>query len=63
MLGKVNMITSISDDKKAELDAFWEESGLLPVIAEEDTGISGSEGKFSLFSNFCPEISYTYYGY
>ncbi|MBF8161696.1 hypothetical protein IVE04_11105 [Pseudomonas mendocina] len=63
MLGKANMITSISDDKKAELDAFWEESGLLPVIAEDDTGICGSEGKFSSFSNFCPEASYTYFGY
>lgn len=63
MLGKVNMITSINDDKKAELDVFWKESGLLPVIAEEDTGISGSEGRSSSFSNFCPEVSYTYFGY
>lgn len=63
MLGEVKMITSIRGDKKADLDAFWEESGLLPVIDEDDTGICGSEGKSSLFSNFCPEVSFTYFRY
>lgn len=63
MLGKVKMITPISENKKAELDAFWEESGLAPVITEEDTGISGAEGKSSSFSNFCPEVTHKYLGY
>jgi len=63
MLGEVKMITSISDDKKTELDAFWAESNVEPVIAEDDTGISGSEGKSSSFSNFCPEVTFTYFGY
>lgn len=63
MLGEVKMITSVSDGKKAELDAFWAESNLMPVIAEEDTGISGYEGKSSSFSNFCPEVTFTYFGY
>ncbi|RPA58880.1 hypothetical protein EGC86_18455 [Shewanella frigidimarina] len=63
MLGEVRMITSISDDKKSELDEFWNQSGLAPVIAEEDTGVSGSEGKSSSFSNFCPEVSYKYFRY
>ncbi len=63
MLGEVKIITSIGDDKKADLDAFWEESDLLPVIAEDDTGISGSEGRSSSFSNFCPEVSFTYFHY
>ncbi|MEX1199687.1 MAG: hypothetical protein WEB02_02755 [Methylophaga sp.] len=53
----------MSDSKKSELDEFWEQSGLAPVIAEEDTGVSGWEGKSSLFSNFCPEVSYTYFRY
>ncbi|MEO4016416.1 hypothetical protein [Pseudomonas rossensis] len=63
MLGEAKMITSISDDKKEALDAFWAGSGLLPVIAEDDTGISGCEGNWSSFSNFCPEVSFTYIHY
>lgn len=63
MLGEVKMITSIDDDKKADLDAFWVKTDLLPVIAEDETGISGSEGRSSSFSNFCPEVSFTYFHY
>ena len=63
MLGKAQMITSISDEKIRELDNFWADSGLLPVIAEDDTGISGHEGRWSSFSNFCPEVSFSYFRY
>jgi hypothetical protein len=63
MLGEVGMTTSISDNKKEELEAFWKKSEILPVIAEGDTGISGPKGKSSSFSNFCPEVSFTYFGY
>ncbi len=63
MLGEVQMITSISDEKKSELEEFWKQSDLVPVIAEEDTGVGGSEGSASSFSNFCPEVTYTYFGY
>ena len=63
MLGEVQMITSISDEKKSELEEFWKQSDLVPVIAEDDTGIGGSEGRSSSFSNFCPEVTYTYFGY
>lgn len=63
MLGKARMITSISDEKTQELDNFWADSGLLPVIAEDDTGISGHEGRWKSFSNFCPEVTFTYFHY
>lgn len=63
MLGEVKRITSINDDKKADLDTFWADSGLLPVIVEDDTGISGAEGNSRSFSNFCPEVSFTYFRY
>jgi len=63
MLGEVKMITSISDGKKSELDEFWRQSDLVPVIAEDDTGVGGSEGRPSSFSNFCPEVTYTYFRY
>lgn len=63
VLGEVKMITSIGDDKKAELDKFWKQSGLVPVIAEDDTGIGGPEGSPSSFSNFCPEVAYRHFSY
>lgn len=63
MLGETKMITAISDAKNAELEDFWSETDMVPVIAEEDTGIWGSDGKWSSFSNFCPEVSFTYFRY
>ncbi len=63
VLGEAGMITDIRDDKKKALDAFWEDSGLSPVIAEEDTGIMGANGRSSIFTNFCPEVSYAYFNY
>jgi len=63
MLGEVNMITSIEKEKKLELDTLWKESGIQAIIAEEDTGIAGSDNKWSSFSNFCPEVSFTYLNY
>lgn len=62
MLGEAQMITSIMDDKKVELDNFWLKTNLPPVIAEEDTCISGSNDRWTSFSNFCPEVSYSYFG-
>ncbi|AZC86678.1 hypothetical protein C4K29_0345 [Pseudomonas chlororaphis subsp. piscium] len=63
ILGTAGIITCISDDKKEYLDRFWGGSGLLPVIAEEETGISGFPGSWSVFSNFCPEVAFTYFRY
>lgn len=63
MLGEARIITSINDDKKASLDAFWASSELLPVIAEEETCIHGIQGNWSAFSNFCPEVTFAYLHY
>lgn len=63
MLGEAKVITSISADKKEALDAFWENSRLLPVINEDDTSISGFDGGINSLSNFCPEVSFTYFRY
>jgi hypothetical protein len=63
MLGEARIITSISDENKKALDALWANSGLVPVIAEDDTGISGHEGRWKSFSNFCPEVTFTYFHY
>ena len=63
MLGEARIITSISDDKKTSLDAFWASSELLPVIAEEETYMRGIQGNWSVFSNFCPEVTFAYLNY
>jgi hypothetical protein len=63
MLGKVGMITSIANDKIKSLDSFWSESGLLPVVSEEDTSINRSDDHLRSVSNFCPEVSFSYFHY
>lgn len=63
MLGEAKVTTSISADKKEALDALWKNSTLLPVIDEDDTSISGSNGSISSFSNFCPEVTFSYFRY
>lgn len=63
MLGKTGMITSIAPETCVELDAIWENSGLSPVIAEEDTGITSSGDKTHSFQNFCPEVSFKFFRY
>ena len=62
LLGEVGITTQISSEKTMELDALWERSHLLPVIAEQDTGITSSERRTTGFSNFCPEVSFDVFG-
>jgi hypothetical protein len=61
MLGEEGEITKINPEKIKELDAFWDKSGLLPPIAEYDTGISSGKLK-STYTNFCPEVMYDRFG-
>lgn len=62
LLGKTKVTTSIAEDKTKALDEFWEKSEILPIIAEDDSSIFGSDGKKS-YINFCPEIAFSYLGY
>lgn len=57
------MITSIDVNKKESLDALWADSGLLPVVAEDETTIYLSNEKPSSFLNFCPEVTFAYFQY
>lgn len=62
-LGEARIISSISDEKQSSLDVFWASSELMPVIAEEETCVYGEQGSWSTFSNFCPEVTFTYLHY
>ena len=62
LLGKTDITTQISPEKTMELDALWERSHVLPVIAEHDTGVTSSDGRTTGFSNFCPEVSFDVFG-
>ena len=55
MLGDAGIITRINIKDKKDLDAFWERSGLSPIIAEDKTSIRNNN---KTFSNFCPEVSF-----
>jgi hypothetical protein len=57
------MITSMTPDKISELEAYWKKSNLIPVIEEHDTGLTQSDNRVSSFSNFCPEVSFEFFGY
>jgi len=49
--------TSISEEEDLRLQKKWENSELLPRIAEQDTSISGSPSSKCL-TNYCPEVTY-----
>lgn len=62
LLGEAKITTKMRDKKIHELETFWGKSELSPVLTEQDTGISGPNGKTTGFSNFCPEVSYDVFG-
>jgi len=62
LLGETGITTKISKEKTVKLDQLWDESDLLPVIAEHDAGISYSDGVVHNITNFCPEVTHEIYG-
>jgi hypothetical protein len=54
--------TKIPAAEDERLMARWEQSDLWPKTKEAATSISGSEGRYGMFFNFCPEVSYDRFG-
>ncbi len=62
LMGNSGITTKMKPEKMKELDAFWEKTDVLPIVAEHDTDISGYDDKKTGFLNFCPEISFDVFG-
>lgn len=63
LLGELGITTRISTEKQKELDEYWKESGMIPLIEDHEPGVTHCEdNKLDSVCNFCPEVSYNFYG-
>lgn len=62
LLGEINITTKMAGKSVVKLDQHWEQSDLIPVIQEHDPAVGFGDGKLSSISNFCPEISFDFFG-
>jgi hypothetical protein len=63
LLGANGAATPIDAQEDQRLLERWKRSDLWPVTAENETRVSGQPGKPSMFSNFCPEVSFDTFGW
>ncbi|CAG35901.1 hypothetical protein [Desulfotalea psychrophila] len=61
LLGERNIASKMNEKKIIELDNYWQETDLIPVVQEHDPAISSSNGKIFSVSNFCPEVSFNFF--
>ncbi|WP_148042267.1 hypothetical protein [Pseudomethylobacillus aquaticus] len=62
LLGESGITTALTPETDTALLAKWKKTDLWPALAEHATSISGSNGKKSHFSNFCPEVAFDTFG-
>ena len=55
--------TKIPESEDRRLLKQWESSDLWPRTVEQATSVSGVPEAPSIFSNFCPEVSFERFGY
>lgn len=63
LLGEKGVTTAVNPQEDKRLQEMWKSSNLSPVTAEQDTGVGGQPGRPSIFSNFCPEVSFDTFGW
>jgi len=62
LLGEFGITTQLDEIDDKKLLAKWKKSPLYPNLGEQDTSISGWNGKMSSISNACPEVTYDVFG-
>lgn len=62
-MGEAGVATSIDPQEDQRLLEKWKHSDLWPVIEEYESQIAGPPGKPSVFTNFCPEVSFDIFGW
>jgi hypothetical protein len=55
--------TKLSEKEDRKLSRIWKKSPLWPKTDEQATSISGPEGNYKHYWNFCPEISFERFGF
>lgn len=55
--------TKIPESEDKRLLKHWEKSDLWPRTDEQATSLFGEPGKPSIYSNFCPEVTFSRFGY
>ena len=63
LLGNAGVATPLDPQDDQRLLERWKRSDLWPVTDEQETRIGGQPGKPSIFSNFCPEVTFDIFGW
>ena len=63
LLSDAGVATPIDRHEDQRLLEKWQRSDLWPVTAEHESRVGGQPGKPSVFSNFCPEVSFDAFGW
>lgn len=63
LLGRIGTNTSINPKVDKRILRKWQKTHFWPQVAEQETGITGSEGKPRGYRHFCPEVVYDNFGY
>jgi hypothetical protein len=62
-LGDAGVATPIDPQEDQRLLESWKHSDLWPVTTEHESRVGGQPEKPSIFSNFCPEVSFDNFGW
>lgn len=63
LTGQAGISTTIDKGIDEELHETWKKHELYPVTGEQDTMTGTNTSGTTLFSNYCPEVSYDIFGF
>ncbi|WP_150139085.1 hypothetical protein [Candidatus Enterovibrio escicola] len=63
LLGELSITSKVSENKVEELDKYWNDSDIIPLISEHEPTVTYSDSNsLDSLCNFCPEVSFEAYG-